>query len=440
MNPALRTDLGLARASKAVTSRSFRLALIFALSVTESISLGLLVTGLPVLLRRRGASMSEMSVLSMLMLPWAFKMLWAPFVDKLGARSRFGRYRAWIVATHLLLCLTLAAMAVADVPGLLMQQSALAMAALVWLSLVSATADTATLGLIVNMLPGQERGIANGIQNAGALVGLMVGSGIVVMLVDWLGWSGAMLSMAGLVLVPLLGIALHQERPLDPHRAVTLHELLGFVRQPRIWRWIAILVALWSFPSATLVPFTALLSDRNLSLSELGFLSGVAGNGAGAICGALGGVAVARYGRQRAFYALGFLTVVSMVLSLILITRPASTPVLSYLAVIINTGGVAPGVTMLFVMMMDRSRHHLAGSDYSIQFSLMQLGGLLATGAGGFLADRMGSTLVFILMPMLTLGVLVASKRALDGRDFQPSHELHEELAATLPPTGTSAA
>lgn len=400
-------------------SRGFRFALLFTLTMTEMMPVALLSKAMPVLLRRSGASLQQISILSLVMLPWAIKALWAPLVDKLGARSRLGRYRSWLFITHPLLLLTLILGAFADIPALLSTHRSVGIPALVWLSIISATADTASHGLAVNLLAVRERGIGNGVQNAGMMAGGLMGGGVMVILVGKVGWQPALLAMAAIVLLPLLGVLLYRESPVDLTRAITLREVLAFFHRPRIWPWLAVMSASLAIPSLPGVAFQTLLVDHGLNLTEIGVAIGIIGNTVGALGGMLGGYAVVKLGRGRAFYALNIMCVVCLGISSLLITRPSPSHAMLYAAIVSVYFGLSASGTVLYVMIMDRSRGHIASTDYTIQYSLMQFCGFLGVGAGGFIGEHFGTTVLFSLVPILMTGVLALTPRALDRQDFQ---------------------
>ena len=133
-------------------SRTLRFTLLFALAMTEVMPIMLVSQALPVLLRRGGASMEQIGFLFLAMFPWSLKALWAPLIDKLGARSRFGRYRTWLLVTHPLLLVTLVAGSFWDIPAMLLHNRNDAIPALLWLTSVCAIADAASHGLAVTLL------------------------------------------------------------------------------------------------------------------------------------------------------------------------------------------------------------------------------------------------------------------------------------------------
>ncbi|AUX33955.1 MULTISPECIES: MFS transporter [Sorangium] len=407
-----------------MNSRGFRYALLFALALTEVLPIALLSQALPVLLRRSGATMQQIGFLFLAMLPWSLKALWAPLIDRLGARSTFGRYRGWLLFSHPLILITLVAGSFFDVPGLLLHHRAYALAALLWLTTVCALADAASHGLAVSLLSADERGLGNGMQTAGLMAGQLVGGGLMVILVGRLGWQPALLITSALLLLPLPGIALYKERPVDPSRVITPREVLALFRRPRMGRWLLVVAAMPIGASLMTPALEVMLVDRGLSLKEIGLAMGILSSIAGAAGGILGGLAVKRLGRERAFYALSVLC--SLCLGLVLLNRVAVERPFLYFVISVPVVGVMARATMMHVLMMDRSRLHVASTDFTIQYTVQHVSRLLWASAGAFIAGHFGATSVFVLAPVLTLAAMGLASWLLDRADFEPSLSLDE--------------
>lgn len=410
-------------------SRAFRFALLFGLAMTEMMPVALLAQAMPILMRRSGASLQAIGLLSLVLLPRALKVLWAPLVDKLGARSRFGRYRGWLLGLHTLLIATVALGAFTDVPALLTTRQAVGIPALFWLSILSATADTASHGLAVNLLEPEERGVGNGLQTAGMMAGSLIGGGLLVMLVDEIGWKAALLIMAGCILLPMPGVLLYKERMVDAARRISLGELLSFFKRPRINRWLLLLCIMAIGPATIDVCLPTMLVDRGFALAEIGLVMGVITSASGAAGGAFGGYLVNRLGRERAFYALTILC--SVCLSSTLLTRMATGRALLYAGLTLPYFGVVARASLIYAMIMDRSRGHVASTDYTLQVTVVQVSGFLGLGIGGVVAEHLGMAAVFALAPLLTLGALFAAKQLVASGDF------HADPVQDLAPSGS---
>lgn len=400
------------------SSKCFRFTLLFLLAMTEMMPIALVSQALPILLRRSGASLQTIGLLSLVLLPRALKVFWAPVVDKVGARSRVGRYRGWLLLTHPLLIGTLALGAFTDVPALLLHSPALGVPALLWLTIVSATADTASHGLAVNLLSAHERGAGNGVQTAGMMVGSLLGGGLVVLLVERAGWQTALLFMAGSVLLPLPGVLMYKEPAIEGAQHVDLSEMLALFKRPRIGRWLALLAVMTIGPAMIDVCLQTLLVDRGFALSEIGFVMGIIASLSGMLGGAFGGTLISRVGRERAFYALTILC--SACLASVLLTRMATGRALLYLGLSLPFFGVVARATLIYAMVMDRSRGRVASTDYTVQVSVVQVAGFLGLGLGGLVAEHLGPTAVFALAPIVTLSALLAAGNLFGRSDFQP--------------------
>jgi len=411
-------------------SRRARFALLFGLSATEMMPIALLAQALPIYLRRSGASLQAIGLISMVLLPRALKLLWAPLVDKLGARSKFGRYRGWLLFLHSLVVVTLVLGSFTDVPALLTTNLGVGVPALLWLSILSATADTASHALAVQLLRPDERGVGNGLQTAGAMLGSLAGGGLVVLLVERYGWRPALLAMAVCVLLPLPGVLFYQEQSVPEGKPISARELFAGFKRPRMWHWLALLGSLAIGPSMIDVCLPTLLVDRGFALAEIGLVMGVITSLSGAAGGAFGGGVVRSLGRERALYALTILCALAVASPIL--TRISSSRALLYLGLCIPYFGVVARAPLIYAMIMDRCRGHFASTDYTFQVTVFQVSGFLGLGLGGVIAEHLGMTTVFILASMLSLATLLAAKQLLQGRDFEAEqhHDPEPPLAA----------
>src|SRR5687767_7208858 len=85
-------------------SRPFGIVLLACLYVVQGMPYGFQVGALSMYLREQGTSLQAIGFIGLLALPWSWKALWAPLVDRFGS-ERFGRRKSWIVPCQLLLML-----------------------------------------------------------------------------------------------------------------------------------------------------------------------------------------------------------------------------------------------------------------------------------------------------------------------------------------------
>jgi len=193
-----------------------RLAAFFFLYVTEGIPLGFAAIAVATQLRRQDVGPAEIGAfVGSFYLPWAFKWAFGPFID-VFASDRFGRRRGWIIATQVLMALTLMSTVMLKLP----QQLALFTIILLVHNSFGAMQDVAIDALAVNTLAEHERGLANGLMFAGAAIGQAVGGSGVLFLSGVTGFQPTFFFVAGSILAVTLFVALPMREPPSGRKTV----------------------------------------------------------------------------------------------------------------------------------------------------------------------------------------------------------------------------
>lgn len=284
-----------------------KLLWIAALYFSSGFPFGLVNELLPTYLRTSGVDVSSIGhVVSWLGLPWAFKVLWAPLVDRVGTRRR------WIVATQLLigaLCMTLVGHGGATL-------GAGMTAALLGIAILSATQDIAADAYSIEILEERERGPANGTRVTAYRVALIASGGLLVSAAGWLGWrpvfiaAGAIMFALALLTSTMPGTRSVVQR--DPSASLVssigdaiMEPLSNILARPSAWAILLFVLLFKLGDFALLVMIKPFWVDSHYSTQEIGAIQGTVGMIA-TIGGALvGGAIVARLGTFRALLALG---------------------------------------------------------------------------------------------------------------------------------------
>ena len=169
-------------------------------------------------------------ILAVATLPWSFKFLWGPLMDRFTIRS-LGRRRPWIIFAQSMAILILGSMMlIKDLPGMVWTQppegtewmqlvfklvpgplAALILLANVFVSLQ----DVAVDALAVDLLAENERGVANGLMYASSYFGTALGGAGLGYIVSQhgiqAGLAGQALLLGGIMLLPIC----FRERPQD---------------------------------------------------------------------------------------------------------------------------------------------------------------------------------------------------------------------------------
>lgn len=371
---------------------------------TQCLGLMFFVVAMVAILRERGAGMDTIGQVYLLGMVWPLKVLWAPWIDRY-AIGRLGHYRGWLLLTQGGLVAGLVAIGCYDVQDDFGLVYALCLASAV----LSATQDIALDGLACRLLPPTQRGLGNGLQIAGGLVGNLVGGGLMLMLYPTLGWRGCAWVLAGLTAVSLAQLLAYREpeRPIARRRA-SYGRLLAFWQTPARKRWLALLLV---YPVSSATAYSILmpaLVDAGWTLARIGLVvnvfGSIAGVGAALLCGKL----LARIGRRQALLGAAGLQLLG-VAGIGLPALGVDSPVAVGAAVVLYFLLYNPAATVLATLMMDQASPDSPATDYTLQYSLSQGFVMAMTAAGATLSISLGYGGVVLLSAALAVVAIAAS-------------------------------
>ncbi|ABW31391.1 MFS transporter [Acaryochloris marina] len=381
-----------------------KLSLLASLYVSQFLPFWFLFEALPVILRQRGLSLAAIGLLPMLLLPIAFKFLWSPVIDFYGF-TRWGHYRFWII------CFQSGVIGVTVFCSFLSVEHNLPvlLVGLALMALLCSSQDIATDALALGLLSPRERGVGNAVQGIGGSLGKMIGGGGMLILLNKWGWSKSLLTLAALMLLALMPLLWHRET-IRPMGRVTgksinpaLDPLIAYCKifiescqRPGIRIWLltlAVITAGYNFSAAM---FRPLLVDLGFSIADIGRMIGIFGIAMTMLGSAAAGLLMAKLGRQRALLIAANTLAVGTFSNVLLTYGFTQLPVLN---TIIGVTFFAFGIlgTTAFTIMMDKSRIELAGTDYTLQTSVIALCSILSAALGGVIASIVGYRGIFIL-------------------------------------------
>jgi len=359
----------------------------------EGLPFGIAYDVWPVFFRVHGVSLREIGLMSLLSLPWTWKLLWAPLVDRYGSRQH------WITA-----CLFfLGATTIAIIPQDASQPSFLLWSLLLLFTTASATQDIAIDAYAVDVSNPKTIGSINGTRVSAARVAMLVGGGGFITLADFVGWNLLWVALA----VMFFGLAaaawLSPRVPLEASERQ--HALAPVLRWIFRWEMVPVLafVLLYKVGDSTLgrmvKPFWV---DRGYSLTEIGTISVTLGV-ALTIVGALaGGWFVNRYGIFRSLLWLGLAQLVSNLgyVAVAAIDLPRES---IYAASMIEsfTQGLGTAAFLSFLMNLCDKEH--AATQYAILSAMFALTRDVAGAFSGIGVEAFGYAVYFVLTTALAL-------------------------------------
>ncbi len=377
------------------------LVLLSALYLAQGLPFGFFTLALPVVLREAGLSLTAISALSLLYLPWALKFLWAPYLDHIGTR------KAWL--------LTLQTSAV--VGALLLSQMDLASSNLPVIvgafafNVIAASQDIVTDGLAVRLLGPRERGLANAIQVGAYRVGMILGGGLLLWVFAKTSWSVMFICMAALLALTVLPVLTLREPAGTESTPTPAFAALAIVWLARLlvpgMLGFAGLIFCFRFGDAMVSTLlTPFLKDQQLSTETIALMKGTVGSATSLIGAAIGGLFVFRVGRRLALLTAGLGQAIAFVPYWVASLGVGGEGLL-WAATIVEGIVSTMATVALFTLMMDASDPEHAGTDYTLLASVYVLVSSVGQFSAALIADAAGYPTMFAIGIALTvLGTL----------------------------------
>ncbi|MFL5343909.1 MAG: MFS transporter [Hyalangium sp.] len=272
-----------------------KLALLTSLYFVQGMPYGFQITALPVYLRTQGISVTALGFLQLLSLPWMFKALWAPLVDRYGS-PRIGRRKSWILPLQVALAGTCIAASTVPLPSAL----PVLLGLIFLMNLFAATQDIAVDGFAADSLRPEELGLGNTAQVVGYKLGMITAGGLLLWASDSIGWQGLFLCMAALCLVVSVVTAFARE-PVPQERSserTSWRELLGHLKEALLLPgtgWLLFFVATYKFgETISDALYKLFLVDSGIRPAQIGLWVGTWGTAASILGSLTGGLLATR--------------------------------------------------------------------------------------------------------------------------------------------------
>jgi PAT family beta-lactamase induction signal transducer AmpG len=422
---------------------------------SSGLPLFLLLNLVPAWLRSEGVDLKAIGLLALIQLPYTWKFLWSPLVDRF-ALPLLGRRRGWMFATQLLLLGAIAALGSVAPAGLLAPttQGAAGGAALadflfhpvtllaLLIALGSATQDIALDAYRRELLPDAELGLGNSVHiTAYRVAGLVPGS-LSLILADRLPWDQVFLITA-LFMLPGVLMSLCVGEPAAAAgrpttlRAAAIEPFREFIGRAG-WRqalWVLGFIFFYklgdSLCTALATPFYL---DMGYTKTEIGLIAKNAGLWASVAGGLLGGLWMLRIGIARALWVFGVVQAVSILGFAWLAmggadgvdTRgfgwlaawdmdPAAVLRVARLGLVVGLEAFGVGVgTAAFVAYIASQTHPAyTATQLALFTSFMAVPRTLISATAGYLVDALGWTQFYLLCFALAIpGMLMLYKVA----------------------------
>lgn len=458
---------------------SWRLGAVTLLSISSGLPLGLVVTAVPAWLALAKVDIKTIGVFTLVQLPWGFKFVWAPLMDRLRLPF-FGFRRGWILVCQLalaagaaLLGLTAGDVAICD-PAIAGKAACDAMAgpplavvtAIGLLSLLisfaSATQDIVYDAYAVEVLRKDEHGAAVALRSGLYRLGMWLSGNIAISMGPVWGWKWTLISQAAIyaALIPVTVFAPEpklEHAPPKSLREAVWAPFVGFLGRPRALE-IAGFVLLYrladSIAGSLVSPF---LIQKGFSAFDIGVVRGGVGVVGTLVGTAAGGLLAARVGVGRALWICGVLQIVSnagyAVVAVIdpsfgavaipwwmteatvngVTTQvPATVSFPLQAAILVETAAGGMGWGAFGVLLLRLTDKRFSATQYALFSSLVGLARTFVGPPAGVMADSLGWATFFLLSMAFGIPGMVMLKKFVPWGE-EPK-EVTGEALEPLPP------
>jgi PAT family beta-lactamase induction signal transducer AmpG len=362
---------------------------------------------------------TDIGILSYVALPYLLKFLWAPLLDRYPLPF-LGRRRGWMLATQLLLAVTIAVLAFQDPSRSLLAVSACATAIVFF----SASQDIVIDAYRADLAEPAERGLAAAAANLGYRAASWIAFAIALVVADRWGWPPALLVVAGVMAT--FAIATYRA-PEPAYRAPVPRSLRESIVEPlrelagsRGALALLGLVMIFKLGDAFAVKlFTPFLMDIGFSKTEIGLVAKAVFTSSSILGAVLGGIWMVRLGLFSSMLVFGVLQAVSNLAYYVLAVTGKSFTIM-IVAVAIENVAHAMGNVAVVALIMALCDVRFSAFQYALLSVLAQLPRYGLGGPAGWVADHGGWPVYYIVSFLLGLPglasvwLLRARIRALD--------------------------
>ena len=373
--------------------RDRNLAVILFLGFSSGLPLALTSATLQARMTVEGVDLSTIGVITLAGIPYTWKFLWAPAMDRF-VPPFLGRRRGWLLITQLALAACIAAMATLSARDDTWLLAGLAL----FTAFVSASQDIAYDAYRTDIARPEERGLAGALTVAGYRMAMLVSGALALVFVagsGWLpalGWRGSYFLMAALMGVGILATLAGREpaavapppRSLGEAYAEPLREF--FSRRGAI----ALLVLLVLYKMGDAFAFSLstafLLRGGGFTLNDVALVNktmAIAATIAGAL---LGGALMVRLRLYTALMAFGILQAVATLSFMALALAGHNYP-LMVVAVGLENFTSGMGTAAFVALLMALCDHRFTAAQYALLSALAAVGRVYVGPLAGYATD-----------------------------------------------------
>jgi len=356
-------------------------------------------------LRSEGVSLTEIGLFSLIGIPYVWKFIWSPFMDRYSL-PLLGRRRSWMLFTQIFLLLSIACFGFVDPVVDIWSVAYLAAA----VAFFSASQDIVLDAYRRELLPDNELGLGNSIHvQAYRLSGLVPGS-LAFILADHISWQSVFLIVAVFMFVGIFLTLSIKEINQQIAAPKTLREAVilpfkDFINRKGLKPALEILVFLFlyklgdSMATALQTPF---FIDLGFSKTEIGVVAKTASLIAMTVGLAVGGIVMIKLSINRALWIFGVVQIVS-ILGFAALAEIGHNSYALAIAMGFEYLGVGLGTAAFTAFIAKTTNPAFAATQFALFTALTALPRTFANATTGVIVEQIGWTNFYFICTVIAV-------------------------------------
>lgn len=392
---------------------SKKMLIMLVLGFSSGIPLALTGSTLSAWMVTEGVDIKTIGLFSLVGLPYAFKFLWSPLMDRF-VPPFLGRRRGWMIITQLILIVSIAFLGFFNPASQLVLIAFLAVA----VAFFSASQDIVLDAYRTESLGSDERGAGAGVWIMGYRIAILVSGAAALILSDHLSWRTVYIIMGAVMGIGCVTTLLCSEpsrtapdgKEIEPPKSLTeavIFPFVEFFRRPGAIE-ILLFVVLYKIGDVAAAQMTTpfILKHIGFSRTELGTIFKGFGMVATVMGSLAGGALMARWTLKKSLLIFGVLQGISTISFVLLEFTGRQIWALSVVIGVENfCGGL--GTAAYTALLMGLCNTKFTATQYALLSSLMAVSRYVTGAPTGYLADAAGWIPFFTICTVLALPALL---------------------------------
>lgn len=399
---------------------SKKMALCLSLGFASGMPLFVVLTLLGAYLRKEGVNLKEIGLFSLIMIPYTWKFVWSPLVDRYNL-FHLGRRRSWMLISQIAVFFSIFLL------GQFSPKTSLSVIAVVSviLSFASATQDIVIDAYRREILTDRELGLGTSLFITASRASSLVPGGLSLVIAQFLSWSDVFFITAAFML-PALVVTFFIKEPETINAPRNLRQAIiepfrEFKDRRGLKSMFLIILFVFcyklgdSMATALATPFYI---DLHYDLLTIGLVAKNAGLWSMLIGGILGGVIMLKTGINKALWYFGFGQLITILGFVILAhegigSDTAPSVFLLAFVIIAECLGAGLGTSAFVAFLSAQTNKTYAATQFALLTSLSAVPRTFCNATTGYIVEFMGWKNFFIFCTVLAIpGMLLLLKVA----------------------------